>query len=120
MSSVAEIIRTAYGEIKTVRGQPVITARNQLVPVVWLHDCLGIPRAETTASSIPLIILGRGEKRLALAVDTLVGNQDIVIKTLGSYIGKSDSTSGATILGNGKIALIIDTASLFFKAGSLV
>ncbi|WP_379146392.1 chemotaxis protein CheW [Paenibacillus sp. sgz500992] len=120
MSSVAEIIRTAYGEIKTVRGQPVITARNQLVPVVWLHDCLGIPRAETTASSIPLIILGRGEKRLALAVDTLVGNQDIVIKTLGSYIGKSDSTSGATILGNGKIALIIDTASLFFNAGSLV
>ncbi|AIQ39089.1 chemotaxis protein CheA [Paenibacillus sp. FSL R7-0312] len=121
MSSVAEIIRTAPGEIRSVRGQPVITARNQLVPVVWLQDCLGIPpEADASEASVPLIILGRGEKRLALAVDALVGNQDIVIKSLGSYIGKTDSISGATILGNGKIALIIDTANLFVTAGTFV
>lgn len=121
MSNVAEIIRTAPGEIRSVHGQPVITARNQLVPVVWLQDSLGIPPEPGVGpASVPLIILGRGEKRLALAVDALAGNQDIVIKSLGSYIGKTDSISGATILGNGKIALIIDTANLFVTAGTLV
>lgn len=118
MSSVAEIIRAARDELHSVRGRPVITARGRLVPVVWLQDILGLPAgSERHASSLPLIILGRGDKRLALAVDTLIGNQDIVIKSLGTYMGKTESISGATILGNGTIALIIDTASLFITTG---
>ncbi|MEK3899475.1 chemotaxis protein CheA [Paenibacillus sp. FSL R7-0179] len=118
MSSVAEIVRAAPEEISSVRGQPVITARGQLVPVVWLQDILRLPAsAGGSAASIPLIIVGRGEKRLALAVDTLIGNQDIVIKSLGSYMGKTENISGATILGNGNIALIIDIASLFLTTG---
>lgn len=118
MSSVAEIVRVTPEEISSVRGQPVITARGQLVPVVWLQDILRLPAgAGGRSASIPLIIVGRGEKRLALAVDTLIGNQDIVIKSLGAYMGKTENISGATILGNGNIALIIDTASLFFNTG---
>ncbi|WP_019913835.1 chemotaxis protein CheA [Paenibacillus sp. HW567] len=115
MSNVAEIIRTAAGEVKTVRGNPVVTVRSQLVPVVWLHDYFHYPRTEELTDSLPLIILGRGEKRIALTVDALVGTQDIVIKSLGSYIGKADGIAGATILGNGKIALIIDTGSIFIQ-----
>ncbi|WP_340021081.1 chemotaxis protein CheA [Paenibacillus sp. FSL K6-1096] len=118
MSSVAEIIRAAQDELHSVRGRPVITARGRLVPVVWLQDLLRLPAgAGRHAASLPLIILGRGDKRLALAVDTLVGNQDIVIKSLGSYMGKTEGISGAAILGNGTIALIIDTASLFLTTG---
>lgn len=118
MSSVAEIIRAAQSELHSVRGRPVITARGRIIPVVWLQDILGLPAgADCPPASIPLIILGRGDKRLALAVDTLVGNQDIVIKSLGTYMGKTESISGATILGNGTIALIIDTASLFHTTG---
>lgn len=115
MSNVAEIIRTAACEVKSVRGNPVVTVRNQLVPVVWLHDYFHYPRTEGSTASLPLIILGRGEKRIALTVDALVGTQDIVIKSLGSYIGKADGIAGATILGNGKIALIIDTGSIFIQ-----
>ncbi|WP_238650845.1 chemotaxis protein CheA [Paenibacillus piscarius] len=118
MSSVAEIIRASRSELHSVRGRPVITARGRIIPVVWLQDILGLPAgAGKQAASLPLIILGRGDKRLALAVDTLVGNQDIVIKSLGAYMGQTGSISGATILGNGTIALIIDTASLFSTTG---
>lgn len=118
MSSVAEIIRAAQSELHSVRGRPVITARGRIIPVVWLQDILGVPAgADSPPASVPLIILGRGDRRLALAVDTLVGNQDIVIKSLGTYMGKTESISGATILGNGTIALIIDTASLFNTTG---
>ncbi|MBW4084244.1 chemotaxis protein CheA [Paenibacillus sp. S150] len=120
MSNVAEILRIPAEDIRSVRGRPVITARSQLVPVVWLHHFLQIPRAEAAPNTLPLIILGQGEKRLALAVDALVGNQDIVIKPLGSYIGKTEGIAGATILGNGKAALIIDTASLFAQWSYMV
>ncbi|MNI41520.1 Chemotaxis protein CheA [compost metagenome] len=112
MSSVVEIVRIEPKGIKTVQGVPVITIRDQVIPLEWLHDNFGYPRYNHDGN-IPVVILGHAEKRLALAVDELIGNQEIVIKSLGSFIGMTKAISGATILGNGNLALILDIRGLF-------
>lgn len=119
MSSVAEIVRTEAASIRTVNGSPIARIRDQVVPIVWLHDLLGLPGRRETRKQLPLVIVGRMENRLALAVDELIGNQEVVIKSLGSFIGQSEGISGATILGNGKVALILDTADLLRMAGRI-
>lgn len=111
MSSVAEITRIEAKEIKRLRGKPVIKIRHQVIPVIWLHDHFQYPRPPVRRY-LPMVIIGRGEKRAALAVDELMGNQEIVIKSLGSFIGKIGGISGATILGSGNVALILDVESV--------
>lgn len=107
MSSVVEITRIETQEITRLRGEPVIKIRHQVIPVVWLHDHFQFPRPPIRRF-LPMVIIGRAEKRVALAVDELMGNQEIVIKNLGGFIGKIDGISGATILGSGNVALILD------------
>lgn len=113
MSSVAEIVRIEPEEIRTVQGVPVITIRDEVIPLGWLHDYFGYPRY-SCERNIPVVILGYAEKRLAIAVDELIGNQEIVIKSLGAFIGMTRAISGATILGNGSLALILDVRGLFY------
>jgi two-component system, chemotaxis family, sensor kinase CheA len=117
MSNIAEIVRVSYDEIQQVQGQSVILLRNQVIPVAWIHEHFNIPKEAETKRHIPLVIVGSAEKRLALAVDELIGNQEIVIKSLGSYVGKVDCIAGATILGDGKVALILDVSGVINKIG---
>ncbi|WP_256762398.1 chemotaxis protein CheA [Cohnella sp. WQ 127256] len=112
MSNIAEIVRITRNDIETVRGQSVILLRNQVIPIVWLHDHFNMPRGNEEKSHIQLVIVGSAEKRLALAVDGLIGNQEIVIKSLGSYIGKVNGIAGSTILGDGKVALILEVSGI--------
>ncbi|MGE6230803.1 chemotaxis protein CheA [Paenibacillus chitinolyticus] len=117
MSNIAEIVRVNPDEIRSIQGQSVIVLRNQVIPVARLHDYLQIPYTANTGGHIPLVIVGSAEKRLALAVDELIGNQEIVIKSLGPYIGKVDGIAGATILGDGNVALILEIASIIGRTG---
>ncbi|MEY9096437.1 chemotaxis protein CheW [Paenibacillus sp. RC84] len=117
MSNIAEIVRVNPDEIRSIQGQSVIVLRNQVIPVARLHDYLQIPYTAYPGSHIPLVIVGSAEKRLALAVDELIGNQEIVIKSLGPFIGKVDGIAGATILGDGNVALILEIASIIGRAG---
>ncbi|KIL40807.1 chemotaxis protein CheA [Gordoniibacillus kamchatkensis] len=117
MSNIAEIVRVTYDDIQSIRGQSVILLRNQVIPVAWIHEHFHIPKADKGRRHIPLVIVGSAEKRLALAVDELIGNQEIVIKSLGSYIGKVDCIAGATILGDGKVALILEVSGIISKLG---
>ncbi|UVI31252.1 chemotaxis protein CheA [Paenibacillus spongiae] len=112
MTNVTEIVRIDPAMIKKVKGVPVLFIRNQVIPIVWLHDHFGYERSDHTKKHIPIVIIGRAEKRIALAVDELLGNQEVVIKSLGSFIGKVEGISGATILGNGKLALILEAGSI--------
>lgn len=118
MNSVAEIIRLTPGDIRTIKGSPVTTVRERILPVLWLRDHFGYPRMTETGRHLPVVILEHGGRRLALVVDQLLGNQDIVLKSLGSLIGKSPSTSGATILGDGRVALILEVRELFKQVAS--
>ncbi|CAG7644453.1 chemotaxis protein CheA [Paenibacillus allorhizosphaerae] len=117
MSNITEIIRVTPSDITTVRGQSVISLRNQVIPVAWMHDHFQIPRKHNGKKHIPLVIVGSADKRLALAVDELIGNQEVVIKSMGSYVGKMDCIAGATILGNGKVALILEISGVISKLG---
>lgn len=116
MSNIAEIVRVSAEEIRTVRGQPVVLIRNQVIPVADIRDRFGVPGNNDGPKHIPLVIIGSAEKRLALTVDELIGNQEIVIKSLGAYIGKVDGIAGATILGDGSVALILEISALFGRA----
>ncbi|WP_338554801.1 chemotaxis protein CheA [Paenibacillus sp. KS-LC4] len=119
MSAVVEIIRVDTSTLKMIKGSPVIKIRNQIVPFVWLHEMFGYSRSEGGSEKIPVVMIGRAEQRLAIAVDQLLGNQEVVIKTLGSYVGKVDGISGATILGNGRIALILEIGGIMKKASGI-
>ncbi len=118
-SSIVEIMRIEQKQINQLRGRPVVTIRNQVIPMIWLHELLGYERDRQSYAKVPVVIIGRAEKRLALCVDELLGNQEIVIKSLGQYIGKIEGITGATILGNGGIALILETGGVLRRASSL-
>lgn len=113
MTNVTEIVRIDPTTIRKVKGLPVLFIRNQVIPLIWLHDYFGYERVDSGKQHIPIVIIGRAEKRLAIAVDELLGNQEVVIKSLGAFVGKVEGVSGATILGNGKLALILEAGSIF-------
>ncbi|MNO41705.1 Chemotaxis protein CheA [compost metagenome] len=112
MYNVAEIVRIAPEEIQVVQGEQVIINHGRIVPFSWLRDKLHYPRAERSTKTIPLVIVRSVDKIAAFAVDEIIGNQEVVIKSLGAYLGTLNHLSGATILGNGRVALILDAAYL--------
>lgn len=112
MSNVVEIVRIHPETIQTIKGKSIVVVREQVLPVVWLHDLLQIPRTDPGDRQLPVVIVAVGEKRIALIVDELQGNQEIVVKSLGKYIGKINGVSGATILGDGRVELILEVAGI--------
>lgn len=112
MGSVVEIVRKPVTDIHALTGQPVVIIRDQAIPLIWLHDWFGFSRIASQRKHAHIVIVGVAEKRFGLVVDELIGNQEIVVKSVGSYIGKVDGISGATILGNGSVALILDVIGI--------
>jgi len=117
MNNVIEIVRKPKDEIDSINGQTVAVIRDKPIPLVWLHDYFGIPRGNERKNTL-IVILGIAEKRLGLVVDELIGNQEIVVTNLGSYIGKVEGISGATILGDRSVACILDVAGIFNMVNS--
>jgi len=111
MSNVVEIVRKPENEIGFIKGQAITLIREKVLPLIWLHDYFNIPRIKTH-KNIFIVVLGVAEKRFGLVVDELIGTQEIVVKPLGSYIGKVETYSGATILGDGSVACILDVAGI--------
>ncbi|MFD1705678.1 chemotaxis protein CheW [Siminovitchia sediminis] len=112
MSNVVEIVRIHPETIQTLKGKSIVVVRDQVLPVVWLHDLFNIPRTDPGGRQLPVVIVGVGEKKVALIVDELQGNQEIVVKSLGKYVGKINGISGATILGDGRVELILEVAGI--------
>lgn len=117
MNHVAEIVRMEPDSIRKVKGTPVLQIRSKMIPVIWPHGLFGESPPEPSRRHIPLVIIGRGDKRTAIAVDELIGNQEMVIKPLGSFIGQTEGIAGATILGNGRVAPIIEINGLLKRLG---
>lgn len=113
MSCVVEIVRLPIESFQSVKGEPVVVIREEVLPVVWLQDHFDMPRTHDKRKQMPVVVVGTAEKRIALVVDELIGNQEIVVKSLGSYVGKIRGVSGATILGDGRVALILEVSGIF-------
>ena len=113
LGSIQTIEDIARDSIKLVQNKDVIHLRGSVIPLVNLHDILGVPQEEHDDSEhVIVVIVKKGDKLAGLVVDELIGQQEIVIKSLGRYINKSKIISGATILGDGEVALILDTNAL--------
>ncbi len=100
-------------DIKTVQSKEVINLRGTVIPLIRLDEVLDIESKRNPEDSMVVVIVKKGDKLAGLVVDELIGQQEIVIKSLGKYITKCKIISGATILGDGEVALIIDTNTLF-------
>jgi two-component system chemotaxis sensor kinase CheA len=111
MSAVDESIKVREEDIHIINNHEVIRFRERVIPVVRLADFFGLERRKK--NKFYLVILGRADKRLAIAVDRLKGQQEIVIKPLDETFGKSYGIAGASILGDGRIVLIADVMAFW-------
>jgi len=113
LANVVEIIEVDPQQIRRIQQQEVVVVRGQVLPLMHLAKALGIKRdCYFSGRKAAVVIVGLAEKRVGFIVDTLIGEQEIVIKSLGNYIGKIPGIAGATIMGDGRVALILDVHSL--------
>ncbi|MCH5250707.1 MAG: chemotaxis protein CheA [Lachnospiraceae bacterium] len=112
LGSIQTLEDIAPSDIKLVQNKEVIQLRGVVVPVIRLSEVLDIPSEKEPEESLVVVIVKKGDKLAGLVVDELIGQQEIVIKSLGKYINKCKIISGATILGDGEVALILDANAL--------
>ncbi|MBU7008289.1 chemotaxis protein CheA [Phosphitispora fastidiosa] len=114
LSFIAETTSVMPEQVNKIQDQEVILLRGGVLPLIRLNEVLQVqPTALPKDEEINIVVVKNGEKRVGLLVDTLIGQQEIVIKPLGKLLGNISVVSGATILGNGQVSLIIDVAGLF-------
>jgi two-component system chemotaxis sensor kinase CheA len=114
LSGVLESIKIGNAEIHTIGDSEMIKLRDRLLPLFRLRSQFGIERAGERESEY-VVIVGSDERRGGLIVDRLVGQQEIVIKALDDYLGGVPGISGGTVLGDGRVSLVIDIASIIGK-----
>ena len=112
LGSIQTIEDINPAEIKLVGNNEVINLRGNVIPLVRLSKELDIESQKSPEENMVVVIVKKGEKLAGLVVDELIGQQEIVIKSLGKYINKCKIISGATILGDGEVALILDANAL--------
>jgi len=112
LGSIDSTINIKSSEIKTVQNKEVILLRGQIIPIVRLTDVLNIPESLEQPEELFVVIVHSGDFKAGIIVENLIGQQEIVIKSLGKLLAGIKVIAGATILGNGQVALIIDIASL--------
>jgi two-component system, chemotaxis family, sensor kinase CheA len=108
LSAVLEIVRITPEEIYSIQGREVIRVRDSVLPLVRMADIIGKNRTAQNSAVSYVVIVGWAEKRIGLLVDSLQGQKEIVIKTLGEYLGNVPGIAGSTILGDGSVILVID------------
>lgn len=112
LGSIQTIEDISPDEVKFVQNKEVINLRGDVIPLIRLNEVLDIASTKGPDDNLVVAIVKKGDQLGGLVVDELMGQQEIVIKSLGKYINKSKVISGATILGDGEIALIIDANAL--------
>ncbi|ADL68946.1 CheA signal transduction histidine kinase [Thermoanaerobacterium thermosaccharolyticum DSM 571] len=112
LNSISEIVNKNKNEIHLVQGKEVVMYRGKVIPLIRLHNILDLKSNEDSDNFI-CVIIKKGDNLAACSVDELIGQQEIVIKPLGKYLSNVKIIAGATILGDGQVALIIDSNNLF-------
>ncbi|WP_217921560.1 chemotaxis protein CheA [Miltoncostaea oceani] len=118
LEAIEETVMVDRDEARPVNGRPCLVLRDAIVPLVWLGECLGMAPPDD-ADRLDVVVVTIGATRLGLVVEGLVGKQDVVIKHLPDYLGDVPGVAGATILGDGSVALIVDVAAVAAFAGLL-
>ncbi|MGE6753092.1 chemotaxis protein CheW [Rossellomorea sp. NPDC071047] len=112
LSSIIETAIVKKEEIMNAHNQRVIDFRGKVVPLLFLEDVFEIPKDSKDEEFYSVVVVRKGEKMAGLVVDSFIGQQEIVLKSLGNYLNDVFAISGATILGDGQVALIVDCNAL--------
>lgn len=112
LGSISNIESIPVNEIKYVQAQEVIHLRGAVIPLIRLDQVLDMEEKQEEPENLTVVIVKKGDSLAGLVVDNLIGQQEIVIKSLGKYIDNNKIISGATILGDGEVALILDVNTL--------
>ena len=112
LGTVQTIESIMPSEVKTVQGKEVIHLRGKVIPLVRLDQVLDVESTRKPDEEMVVLIAKKGDRLAGLVVDQLIGQMEIVIKSMGKFIGKCKLISGATILGDGEVALILDANAL--------
>jgi two-component system chemotaxis sensor kinase CheA len=113
LSSIVETSAVKQEQFRNVHGNRMIEFRGAVIPVVSLSEVFEVPDySEENENETEIVVIRKGDKLAALTVDEFIGQQEIVLKSLGKYLTNLFAVSGATILGDGQVALIIDTNTL--------
>lgn len=112
LGSIQTLENISPNEVKLVQNKEVINLRGTVIPLIRLNKVLDIESKTSENQDLIVVIVKKGDKMAGLVIDELIGQQEIVIKSLGKYIKQCKFISGATILGDGEIALILDANAL--------
>lgn len=112
LSSVIETVIIHKDEVLSAHHKKVIDFRGKVVPLVFLNDVFSVPTQHENDEFVSIVIVKRGNSTAGLVVDSFIGQHEVVLKSLGSYLTNVEAISGATILGDGEVALIIDSNAL--------
>ncbi|MGG4488951.1 chemotaxis protein CheW [Metabacillus idriensis] len=112
ISSIIETAVISKDEVMSAHNQKVIDFRGRIVPLISLSEVFEVPAENEEDSHLAIVIVKKGDKTAALTVSSFIGQQEIVLKSLGQYLHSVFAVSGATILGDGQVALIIDCNAL--------
>ena len=117
LENVEETIMVRKEDIKTVHGEPTTLLRGEVLSLNILGDILGTEDLERDRDEYPVVVVKIGKNKIGFIVSQLIGQQEIVIKSLGKFLSKIDGITGGTILGDGNVALILDVASFYSTKG---
>ncbi|MGB3973147.1 MAG: chemotaxis protein CheA [Peptococcia bacterium] len=112
LGTIDETTSLDVNEIKDIQGQQVMVLRDKVLPLVFLKEILDVP-GDKEKSEMYVVVVRRGDQQIGLVADELVGQQDIVINSLGKILSGIRGLAGASILGDGRISLILDIGTLF-------
>lgn len=112
LSSVLETVRISMDEVYTVEGKNVLRLRDEILSLVRLSDLFGVEQVFDSGEHAYVVIIGLAESKMGIIVDGLVGQEEIVIKSMGDYLQGIDGIAGATIRGDGGVTLIADVAAM--------
>ena len=116
LASVLETVRVPIDDIYTIEGKNVLRLRDEVLSLVRLSDVFGVKQVLESGDQTYVVVIGVAESKLGIIVDTLVGQEEIVIKSMGDYLQNIQGIAGATIRGDGRVTLIIDVGSMMDMA----
>lgn len=116
LASVLETVRVPIENIYTIEGKNVLRLRDEVLSLVRLSDVFGVKQVFEGGDMTYVVVIGLAESKLGVIVDTLVGQEEIVIKSMGDYLQGIEGIAGATIRGDGRVTLIVDVAALMEMA----
>ncbi|OOP99116.1 chemotaxis protein CheA [Helicobacter pylori] len=119
LSSVLETVRISQDEIYTVDGKSVLRLRDEVLSLVRLSDIFKVDAILESNSDVYVVIVGLADQKIGVIVDYLIGQEEVVIKSLGYYLKNTRGIAGATVRGDGKITLIVDVGAMMEMAKSI-